>query len=120
MFKKLKQRWLDRFLVDDAIGWSDMPEDPLSNQVMDTVWDMLGKATLNARKRKIIWPDGQKLSINMSVKRIHDQYPAFPKDLIETHVIDWLVQVIPPDIYTEQQLDELNRLTQKWLDTYER
>lgn len=87
---------------------------------MDTVWDMLDKATLNARKRKIIWPDGEKLSINLSVKRIHDQHPAFPKDLVESSVIDWLVQVIPSDVYNEQQLDELNRLTQKWIDTYER
>jgi hypothetical protein len=120
MFNLLQQRWLDRFRVDDSIGWSDIPEDPLSDQIMDMVWDMLDKATLNARKRKIVWPDGQKLSINLSVKRIHEQHPTFPTDLIENNVIDWLVQVMPPDIDTEQQIDELNRLKQKWLDTYER
>ena len=120
MFKQVKQRLLDRFLADDSIGWSNTSDDPQSVQVMETVSTILDKATLNARKRKIIWPDGQKLSINLSVKRIHDQHPAFPLDLIETNVIDWLMQVIPSENYTEQQLVELNRLTQKWIHTNDR
>ena len=120
MFKRLKQRLLERFLVDDSSGWSDIPDDPLSIQATQTVSDMLDKATLNPRKRKIIWPDGQKLSINLSVKRIHDQHPAFALDQIEANVIDWLLQVIPSATYDEQQLTELNRLTQKWINTYER
>ena len=120
MFKQVKQRLLNRFLVDDSTGWSDISEDPQSEQVMETVSTMLDNATLNARKRKIVWPDGQKLSINLSVKRIHDQHPAFPLDLIETTVINWILQVIPSENYSEHQLDQLNRLTEKWIEAHER
>ncbi len=120
MSKQIKQRLLDRFLVNDSIGGSDTSEDAQSVQVMETVSTMLDKTTLNARKRKIIWPDGQKLSINQSVKRIHDQHPAFPLELIETNVIDWLLQVIPSPNYSEKQLDELDRFMQKWIETHER
>jgi hypothetical protein len=40
--------------VEDSIGWTDSPKDELSDEVMDTVWTVLEKASINARKRKII------------------------------------------------------------------
>jgi hypothetical protein len=60
--------------VDDSIGWTDSPEDELSDEVMDTVWTVLEKASINARKRKIIWADGQKLSINLC-RQTHSRRP---------------------------------------------
>ena len=123
MFKKLKRRLFERFLIDDSVEWtqgSDDTEDPLFIEVMDVVSSLLDKATLNPRKRKIIWPDGQKLSINLSVKRIHDQHPGFPHDLIETNVIDWLVQTIPSEYATEREADEWERLVEKWIGSHER
>ena len=61
MSKQVKQRLLDRFLVNDSIGGSDTSEDAQSVQVMEAVSTMLDTTTLNARKRKIVWPDEQKL-----------------------------------------------------------
>ena len=106
--------------VEDSIGWTDSPEDELSDEVMDTVWTVLEKASINARKRKIIWADGQKLSINLSVKRIHADHQSFPLELIEIQLIAWLAQVMVSPYHSEQQLDELNRLTEKWIEAHER
>ena len=64
--------------VDDSVGWTKSPNDELSDEAKDTVWTILEKASINARKRKIIWPDGQKLSINLSVRRIHAAHQRFP------------------------------------------
>lgn len=53
MFKKLKRRLFDRFLIDDSVEWtqgSDDTEDPLFIEVMDVVSSLLDKATLNPRK----------------------------------------------------------------------
>ena len=105
--------------VQDPIGWTDSPKDDLSHEVMDCVWTILHKANLNARKRKIVWADGQKLSINQSVKRIHADHPSFALELIETHLIGWLTQVSVSPAYSEQQLAQLNRLTEKWIETHE-
>ena len=107
-------------LIEDSIGWTDSPEDEQSDQVMDAVWTVLEKASINARKRKIIWSDGQKLSINQSAKRIHADHQAFPLELIEFHLLGWLEQVIVSPLHSEQQLAELNRLTGKWIEAHER
>ena len=108
-----------RFVVDDFVGWTQSPEDELSDEVMDTVWTVLEKASINARKRKINWADGQKLTINQSVKRIQADHPQFPLALIETHLIGWLEQVFISPYLSDQQLDELNRLTGRWIEAYE-
>jgi len=44
----------------------------------------------------------------------------FPLELIETNVINWLLQVIPSPNYSEEQLEELDRFIQKWIETHER
>lgn len=107
-------------LVEDSVGWTDSPEDELSDQVMDAVWAVLEQASINARKRKIIWADGQKLSINQSVNRIHADCQSFPRELIETHLLGWLEQVIVSPFTSADQLDELNRLTGKWIEAHEK
>jgi hypothetical protein len=53
-------------LIEDSIGWTDSPEDALSDQVMDAVWTILEEASINARKRKIIWAEGQRQSTSPS------------------------------------------------------
>ncbi len=106
-------------LVEDSIGWTDSPDDELSNEVMDSVWTMLDKANLNARKRKIVWAEGQKMSINQSIKRIHAAHPSFALELIESHLIGWLRQVLVSPYHSEQQLGELNRLTEKWIEAHQ-
>jgi hypothetical protein len=107
-------------LVEDSVGWSDSPEDELSDQVMDAVWAVLEHASINARKRKIIWADGQKFSINQSVNRIYADHQSFPRELIETHLLGWLEQVIVSPFSSADQFGELNRLTGKWIEAHEK
>jgi hypothetical protein len=40
--------------------------------------------------------------------------------LIETNVIDWLVQTIPSEYATEREADEWERLVEKWIGSHER
>lgn len=105
--------------VDHSLGWANSPEEKLADEVGDTIWSILDKARINARKRKIIWPDGQKLTINQSVKRIHAEHQGYPLKLIESHLIGWLEQVVVSPYDSELQLAELNRLTAKWIEAHE-
>ena len=52
------------------------------------------------------------------MERIHADSDV-PRDLIETHVIGWLESCVPEG-YSEQQLEELDRLTEQWLEDYAR
>jgi hypothetical protein len=57
------------------------------------VFDALEHAGVDARRRKIVWADGKRLSIEQSAERIHGGHPGVPRDLIETHVLGWLEAV---------------------------
>ncbi len=92
----------------------------LSSEVLDAVWTLLEKVDVDAKQRKIIWEDGQRLSITESVQRIHAGCPDYPLELIETHLLGWLeMEFVPPNASPEQ-LDELDRLTENWIEDHER
>ena len=97
----------------------DAPEGQQSIEALDLVFAALGHAGVDARQRKIVWPDGKRLSIEQSAERIHASHPGVACDLIETHVVGWL-ESCAPESCSERQLDELDRLIEPWLDDYER
>jgi hypothetical protein len=45
---------------------------------------------LDAKQRKFIWPDGQRLDLDQSVAHIQKQYSDFRRDWIEEYLIDWI------------------------------
>ena len=96
------------------------PEGQLSNEVSDAVWMLLEKTDVDAKNRKLIWEDGKRLSITESAQRIHADYPDFPLEMIEEHLIGWLEMEFAPPTYSQEQLDELDRLTEEWVDDHER
>ena len=110
----------DNPFLDGFLDWMGSPEGALSNEVSDAVWRLLEKTDVDAKRRKIIWGDGKKLSITASVQRIHADYPNFPLEMIEEHLINWLEMEFAPPTYSQKQLDELDRLTEKWVDDHER
>jgi hypothetical protein len=104
-----------RTFLDDFLEWTDSPEAQQSIEASDLVFDALGNAGVDARRRKIVWTDGKQLSIEQSAERIQAEHPDMPRDLIEIHVVGWLENCAP-----ERQLEELDRLIEPWLDEYER
>ena len=110
----------DNPFLDDFLDWMGSAEGELSNAVSDAVWTLLEKVDVDAKHRKLIWEDGQRLSIAESVQRIHANRPDFPLELIEEHLIGWLEMEFAPPTYSQQQLDELDRLTEKWIEDHER
>lgn len=110
----------DNPFLDGFLEWMDSPEGELSGETSDAVCALLQEADVDAKRRKIIWADGKRLSIAGSVQRIHAACPDFPPELIEEHLIGWLEMEFAPATYSQQQLDELDRLTEKWIDDHER
>jgi hypothetical protein len=115
-----KHPFEDNAFLDGFSEWMGSAEGELSGEVLDAVWMLLETADVDANQRKIIWEDGKRLSIPESVQRIHADHPDFPPELIEAHVIGWLKMEFAPPDYSEEQLDELDRLTEKWIDEHER
>ena len=112
----------DGFSIESFDDWmaSYSEADELSIAALDIVASVLEKADVDAKRRKIIWEDGQRLSITESATRIHADHPDLPLDLLESKVISWLQMEFSPETYSEEQLEELDRLTEKWVDDHER
>ena len=109
----------DNPFIDGFVEWMDAPQGQQSIEALDLVFDALEHAGVDARRRKIVWADGKRLSIEQSAERIHAEHPGVPRDLIETHVLGWL-EGCAPESYSERQLEELDRLIEPWPDDYER
>ena len=73
----------------------DSPEGQHSIEALDLVFDALEHAGVDAKRRKIVWDDGKRLSIEQSVERIHAAHPDVPRDQIESHVCGWLESCAP-------------------------
>ena len=110
----------DNPFVEDFLDYMDSPEGQSTIEAIDIVAPMLEKANLDAKKRKIIWEDGQQLSIPESVQRIHAAHPELAPEKIEGRVVSWIEGGFAPSTYSEKQLEELDRLTDKWIDAHER
>jgi hypothetical protein len=76
-------------------------------------------ADVDPKQRLIIWTDGQRLSIEQSAERIHADNPHMPVDEIEMHVVGWL-EHCAPEGYSDQDMQVLDRLIERWLKDYER
>ena len=106
--------------IEGFIEWMGTPQGQLSIEAIDLLHPLLEKLQLDAKARKILWTDGEQLTIDESVKRMHVEYPELPAEVIEEKLISWLEMEYEPKGASEKQLDELDRLTEAWIDDHER
>jgi len=101
--------------IEEFSDWVDSPEGELWTELSDALENLLKGVRLDARQRQFIWPDAERLDLEQSVQRIHKQYPNFPHDKIEEFLIDWIDMGYAPENCSQAQLDELERLTERWV-----
>jgi hypothetical protein len=53
--------------------------------------------------------------LEQSIERIQKQYPNFPGEKIDEFLINWIEMGYEPENYSQAQLDEIERLTEKWV-----
>lgn len=98
----------------DFLEWMLSPEGQAAGEVSGLVFDTLENASVDAKRRKILWADGKRLSIEQSAERIHAEYPDTPRDIIEISVCSWFEhRASEPD--SEDQINELDRLFGPWM-----
>ncbi len=104
--------------IEGLFEWMESPRGRLSDEVREATWHCLEKVDVDATNRKLIWDDGSRLSIDESVQLLLGDYPDFPVELIETHLIAWLEMEFAPKSYSQEQIDELDRLTDTWVNDH--
>jgi hypothetical protein len=106
--------------IEGLFQWMDSPEGELSEEARETVWPLLETTQVDATRGEIIWPDGKRLDIDQTARRIHKEYPQLSRELIEDKVISWLEMGYVPQAYSPTQLDELERLVDRWVKRHYR
>lgn len=104
----------DNPFLDGLFEWMDSPEGQNSIAIRDALWDLLEGVQLDAKKRKLIWPEAEPLDLEQSIRRVQKEYPDFPRDEIEEFLLDW-IDSYAPENYSQAQLDELDSLTERWV-----
>ena len=101
--------------VDGFFEWMGSREGQQCIEVYDVLWNLLEDVQLDAKQRKLIWPDAEPLDLDQSVQRIQKLYPDFSSDEVEEFLLDWIDMGYDPDNYSQAQFDELDKLTEKWV-----
>jgi hypothetical protein len=101
--------------LDGLLDWMDSPEGQQCIAVRDILWDLIEHVQLDAKQRKLIWPDAEPLDLEQSIRRIQKEYPDFPHGEVEEFLLDWIDMGYDPENYSQAQLDELDSLTERWV-----
>src|SRR6266704_5351594 len=101
--------------IEGLFEWMDSPEGQQSIAVRDVLWNLLEDVQLDAKQRKLIWPDSERLDLEQSIERVQKKYPDFPRDEVEEFLLDWIDMGYDPENYSQAQLDELDSLTERWV-----
>lgn len=109
----------DNPFLDGLLDYMGSPEGQLSIEVSDTLWELMVNVQLDARRRELIWPEAERLSLEQSALRIQTEYPHFPPERIASFLISWLEHYAPEGC-SQEQLDQLDELTEQWLADLER
>lgn len=104
----------DNPLTKDFLGWMVSPDGQAAGEVSGLVFATLENASVDAKRRKIIWADGKRLSIEQSAERIHAEHPDRPRELIEISLCSWFEHRVP-ESDSERQINELDRLFGPWI-----
>jgi hypothetical protein len=101
-------------------SWPDSPEGDLWFDISDALEVLLKDVGLDAKKRKFLWPDAGPLDFDKSVQLIKQQHPDFPEDKIAEFLIFWVEALYEPKGCSDSQMDELDRLTERWVAALEK
>ena len=109
----------DNSLTEDFLEWMVSPDGQTAGEVSGLVFATLENVSVDAKRRKIIWADGERLSIEQSAERIRAEHPDRPRELIEISLCSWFEHRVP-ESGSERQINELDRLFGPWIRDRER
>jgi hypothetical protein len=129
--KKRKPSWgsnvdEDDFVVEDnpfveaLLGAMESPEGQKIIRLTDKLLAFMNKSKVkvDAHQRLLIWPKGGALTLDQSLLHISRHYPKIALEDIDDFITDWLGEFEPDPSYTPAQIDELDTLTEAWVNDH--
>src|SRR5215472_7620420 len=101
--------------LDGFFEWMDSPEGERATEVLDTLLDLMADVHVDPKQRRLVWPDAGQLTLQQSIEHIQKQCPDFSVEEIEGHLLYWIESGYGPDNCSEQQLEQLEKLSLQWV-----
>ena len=98
--------------------WLESEEGLESLDVVDCVYNALDGASIDIAEKKIIWSDGQRLTIEQSAERIHSEV-NLSQDAIINHIIGWLQMEYVPEGLDDDQMEMFESQINAWVEECE-
>ena len=98
--------------------WLKSEEGLESMDALDCVHSALDGASVDILEKKIIWSDGERLTIEQSAEKIHRE-TGMRQDAIISHIIGWLQMEYVPEGHDDEQMELFESQINEWLEDYE-
>jgi hypothetical protein len=105
----------DNPFADGLLQWMDSPEGQRYIEVSDVLRALMKDVQLDAKDRRFVWPGAKRLTFDQSVSRIRKQHRNFAVAVVRRFLIS-RIEHYAPDDFSEEQLQELDRLANEWAD----
>ena len=101
--------------MEGFFKWLGSEDGQHSMEAVDYVYETLKGANLDIAGRKIIWADGQRLTIDQSVKKIYNQ-TGINIAAIRSHIIGWLEMEYEPKGLADDEMEQFESQINAWID----
>ena len=105
--------------LEDFSEWMGSSQGVESMEALDCVFNALDGARVDSSKRRIIWPDGESMSIDQSVERISKD-SGFDGQVILSHLIGWLQMEYVPEGLDDKQMEMFESQINDWVEEYDK
>lgn len=104
-------------VFDDFFDWLDSDAGEVAGQAIADVQLAFDGASVDLNKRKIVWADGERLSIDQSAVRIM-RFSDVDIKILKHHIVLWLeMDFVPNDLSPAEMADFEEQIT-KWMNDY--
>ena len=106
-------------LLVSLFQWLDTEEGMTSMKAIDEVAAALEGVDLDVEKRRIVWPDGKRLTIDQTAKKLLNKIDA-DFQVVESHVMCWMEMRFEPKGLDRNQMEAFEVQLNQWIQGHKR
>jgi hypothetical protein len=104
-------------VFNDFFDWLESDAGKAASQAIDDIQLALDGAGIDLNERKIIWADGERLSIDQSAEKIKS-FSAVDIKILKKHIILWLEMDFVPDDLNQTEMHSFEKQIAQWIKDY--
>jgi hypothetical protein len=100
------------------VDWLGTDDAEVSMAAIDAIAVSFEGADVDLDERRIVWKDGNRLTIDESAERIHKE-TGVDLEAIKIHIVCWLEMSFVPKDFDEVQMAAFESRISEWIESYE-